>query len=249
MKRVLLFAAILLIAGGCATKKINYDKLQDRNGLLYMVNNDEPFTGEIVSYRNGKIELEGNVKDGLKEGLWIYYYPNGQKKMEGIYKDGLKEGTWTYWQENGMQENLEKYKLGTKLGNDVETTDGSISGGDQNTEESATGENTDNQIKGNLGSQKKTSNTKSTSGTGGTIGGDQTTTKKKETKPRPVEWSQLTGGPVKYYRGTPYTGPVVKYYREGTRGKYIDGYFKNGHRSGKWTYYHRDGRVKDIKYY
>ncbi|MBL7138216.1 MAG: hypothetical protein ISS17_05545 [Bacteroidales bacterium] len=217
MKKILFLAGIILIISSCATKKVNFDQLQDRNGLFYMVNDKEPFTGEIVSYVAGKVEFEGTVKNGLKEDLWIYYYPNGQKKMEGIYKDGLKEGTWTYWAENGEQDDQEVYKLGTRLGNE--------------------------------GSEPQSKS--SDSSLGGTIGSESTPEVKKEEppKPRPLNWDKLAGGPVKYYQGQPYTGPVVKYYKEGSRGKYLDGYFTNGYRSGKWTYYDRAGKVKDIKYY
>ncbi|NQV02988.1 MAG: hypothetical protein HQ542_10100 [Bacteroidia bacterium] len=34
-------------------------------GLFYLVNDKEPFTGEIISYVAGKVEFEGEVKNGL----------------------------------------------------------------------------------------------------------------------------------------------------------------------------------------
>jgi uncharacterized protein len=226
MKQILLFVGILLIAGACATKKINFDQLQERNGLLFMVNDDEPFTGEIQSYSNGKVVLEGNVKNGLKEGLWISYYPNGQKKTEGLYKDGLKEGTWTYWSENGVQENLEMYKVGTKLGGDAEgKTDEGISGDIQTTTPPE--------------------------GVSGTVGTTPVVVEKEVEKPKPINYNQLVRAPnhVMFYQGKPYTGSFIKYYREGSKGKAIFGYFTNGQPSGKWTYYHRDGKIKEYKYH
>lgn len=240
MKKLFVLAGIVLLLGSCATKKVNFDQLQDRNGLFYLVNDKEPFTGEIVSYVAGKVEFEGEVKNGLKEGLWIYYYANGQKEMEGVYKDGLKEGTWSYWAENGEQDDQEVYKLGNRLGHEGARPDEEgLSGG---TEMGSTHE-----------AQEATQAETKSSGTslGGTIGGGSAETKKAEEpqKPKAVNWDNLTGGPVKYYQGRPYTGPVVKWYKEGARGKYIDGYFTNGYRTGKWTFYDRAGRVKDIKYY
>ncbi len=242
MKKILFFAGIILIVSSCAMEKVHFDQLQNRDGLYYMVNDKEPFSGEIVSYEEGKIELEGNVQNGLKDGLWIYYYPNGQKKAEGMYKDGLKEGTWSYWAENGEQANKKIYKRGNKLQNTEETIqiemksdDGSegtitIKGDDGTTEGTITIEGDDITIK-----------VKEDKGSA--------TVKKKSTEPKAVNWSQLTGGHVKSYKGKPYTGPVVKYYKEGNKGKYLYGYFTNGRRSGKWTYYHRDGSVKDTKNY
>lgn len=211
MKKVILFSGIILVFSSCATKKVNFDQLQDRNGLFYMVNDNEPFTGEIISYVSGKVEFEGEVKNGLKEGLWIYYYANGQKEMEGMYKDGLKEGTWSYWAENGEQEDQAVFKLGNQLGH-----------------EGPRPADHDKSVQPEQTQQPEIA---------------------RPAEPKPVNWDMLTGGPVKYYLGRPYTGPVVKWYKEGAKGKYIDGYFTNGYRSGKWTFYDRAGRVKDIKYY
>ncbi|MBN1198244.1 MAG: hypothetical protein JXA23_02750 [Bacteroidales bacterium] len=236
MKKILLFAGILLIAGACATKKINFDQLQERNGLLYMVNDDEPFTGEIQSYANGRVEMEGNVRNGLKEGLWIYYYPNGQKQMEGIYKDGLKEGTWTYWTDNGVQENIELYKLGTRLSGGEAVTDDEMSEGLQGEVDQELQSGSKGEISGNLSGGEKQSE-------------PAPVVKEEKPKPQPVNYDWLTKGPVKMYQGRPYTGAFIKYYKEGSKGKYIYGYFTNGRPSGKWTYYHRDGRVKEYKYY
>jgi len=228
MKKIFFFTGIILVISSCVMKKINFDQLQNRDGLFYMVNDKEPFTGEIVSYLQGKVEFEGNVQNGLKEGLWIYYYTNGQKMKEGVYKDGLKEGTWTYWAENGEMDETEAYKVGTKLGNEEGLNNRDKSFGED--QENPTGEGitpTNKEDEKNLS---------------GKIG-------KEKPAPKAVNWKHLTGGPVKYYQGKPYTGPVIKYYLEGARGKYIYGHFTNGRRSGKWTFYYRDGRVKDIKYY
>jgi len=228
MKKLLFFVGIVLILTSCATKTIHFDQLQERNGLFYLVNDNEPFNGEIVSYSAGKVEFEGEVRNGLMEGLWIYYYPNGQKQAEGLYKDGLKEGTWTYWAINGEQENQEVYKMGTQLGTKLQETETS-------------GEPASEGLSGEITSPGTA--TPSASAT------QETKEVQEPKKPKPVNWDHLTGGPIKYYKGTPYTGPFVKYYKEGNRGVYLEGSFTNGHRSGKWTYYFRDGKVKDIKYY
>ena len=119
MKRTLFYAGILmLILGACSSEKMNFNKLQDRNGLFYLVNEDKPFSGEVVAYVGGKVEFEGTIEKGLRTGLWTYYYPNGQKKMEGMYNEGLKDGTWTYWKENGTQELVEVYKYGKLMTNE-----------------------------------------------------------------------------------------------------------------------------------
>ena len=49
-------------------------------------------------------------KDGtyLNEGHYRQYYDNGKIAIEGQFKDGKKEGIWTQYDEKG-EANLEKY--------------------------------------------------------------------------------------------------------------------------------------------
>lgn len=219
MKKVFLFGLLLALAG-CAAKKVNFDQLQDRNGLYYLVNDDKPFSGQVVSYVAGKVEFEGEIENGLKEGTWTYYYGSGQKKMQGAFSDGLKEGTWNYWKENGQPEVVEIYKMGKRLGND-----------------------------GNPEPEVKQDSAQVVSPVTEAKPELKPDPEKKEQpkKPRPLEWERLRGGPIKYLDGVPYTGFIVKHFREG--GLELEGYFKYGRRSGKWTFYDRLGNTKDVRYY
>ena len=122
MKKILFVSVILTILVACSSERVNFSQLQDRTGMFYLVNSDKPFSGEVVSYANGKIEFEGKIEKGLREGTWTSYYTNGQKKMAGNYKEGVKEGTWTYWKDNGTQEGLEVYKYGKLLSNEGTVT-------------------------------------------------------------------------------------------------------------------------------
>jgi antitoxin component YwqK of YwqJK toxin-antitoxin module len=122
MKKILLVTVILTILVACSSERVNFSQLQDRNGMFYLVNSDKPFSGEVVSYANGRIEFEGKIEKGLREATWTSYYPNGQKKMAGNYKEGVKEGTWTYWKDNGTQEGIEMYKYGKLLSNEGTVT-------------------------------------------------------------------------------------------------------------------------------
>lgn len=232
MKKTI-YAALLVLLFSCSTKVVDFDQLQDRNGLYFLVNDEKPFTGEVASYISGKLEFEGAVKNGLKDGPWNYYYPSGQKKIAGIYTDGLKEGTWTYWKENGTQESIEIYKLGQRLGNE-----GSPAG------EAAKTDSTPPAAAPEPPSAKPAETKTNASKQGAT---QQKQTKTEPKKPEPVVWERLRGAAVKSLDGIPYTGPVVKYFREG--GKELDGEFQYGHRHGKWVFYDRYGNIKDVRYY
>jgi hypothetical protein len=49
-------------------------------------------------------ELPENLVESFQQGEYLYmkhYYPNGQVKMEGNEKDGKREGKWVSWYEDG----------------------------------------------------------------------------------------------------------------------------------------------------
>jgi antitoxin component YwqK of YwqJK toxin-antitoxin module len=223
MQKNLLMTGILVFLFACASEKVNFSQLQDRNGVYYLINKDKPFTGDVVQYNNGKVEMEGRIENGLREGMWVTSYPSGQKKMEGNYKEGLKDGTWTYWSENGQQQAQEMYKYGKLLSNEGTLNDTVASDTVVPVEKAVVSHRPAKPAAVNAPAPKV------------------------ERKQAPVEWSNLKGGPVKYYNGVPYTGPVVKYQRNGL--KELDGYFEGGKRSGRWTFYDIHGNVKYDKFY
>ena len=188
MKKILLITGILVILMACSSERMNFNQLQDRNGMFYMVNSDKPFSGDVVSYANGKVEFEGKIQKGLREATWIYYHPNGQKKMEGNYKEGVKDGTWTYWKDNGQQEGIEMYKFGKLL-----SSEGVVP--TQQVPDTAT-KVVSKQAPPEMPPPPPP---------------------KVEKKQQAVTWDKLRGGPVKFLDGVPYTGPVVKYQKNGLK--------------------------------
>ena len=83
---ILVVAIVSALLSGCGSTVC---EVQDRNGVVYVPNQEEPFTGKrLCHYENGQKELEGYYKDGKKDGKWIYWYENGQVKSEDYYKDG-----------------------------------------------------------------------------------------------------------------------------------------------------------------
>jgi hypothetical protein len=79
----------------------------------------------IIKYDNGKVKMQGNSKNGSRDGEWksffpngqlqsdefftagkpdgkvIVYYENGKKMYEGENSNGELKGVWTYWDEKG----------------------------------------------------------------------------------------------------------------------------------------------------
>jgi antitoxin component YwqK of YwqJK toxin-antitoxin module len=74
MKKIsafILAISFLIFIGGCSEKTTEKttSEIQERNGLAYAINENEPFTGVHKAF-----------------------YPNGQKKRESYYKDGKSNG-------------------------------------------------------------------------------------------------------------------------------------------------------------
>ena len=120
---VLLFAALLV--AGCGEKSssdspeplihdadverllkeaVDFDSLEEREGLAYQPNESEPYSGWAKSmYDSGQVKGLGQFKDGKEDGLKTIWHENGQKQVEGTYKDDKQDGLSTGWHENGQK--------------------------------------------------------------------------------------------------------------------------------------------------
>jgi len=161
---------------------------------------------------------------------------NDTKMLEGAFKDGLRTGEWVYYYSNGQVQTAGTFIDGVKDGRwPVYKENGEVDyfevfrfgnliaggAGDQGKEEEVVEEKEEKEEKEEV---------------------------KEESKVQFVDWERLRGGSRKNLNGIPYTGGVIKYYKN-TRDRELVGYFTNGYRSGKWTYYHKNGRIKDVRYY
>lgn len=55
----------------------------------------KPYTGGIAKYEHdGKVNIEGNLKNGIMDGAWKMYYKSGGLNMEGTMNNGLETGWW-----------------------------------------------------------------------------------------------------------------------------------------------------------
>jgi antitoxin component YwqK of YwqJK toxin-antitoxin module len=72
--------------------------------------------GVIIFYHpTGYTEEKGNYKLGKKDGLWTQYSASGKILGEAYYKDGLKDGIWTIWDEQGIKRYHMVYSMGKKV--------------------------------------------------------------------------------------------------------------------------------------
>ena len=93
MKTKILFITSLVLIVGCSKQQpVNYETLIDRGGLLYEVNGQEPFSGEVFDL-----------------------YSDGKKNFSGFIEYGKLVNTWNYWTQDGSEYNgtikvLNKFK-------------------------------------------------------------------------------------------------------------------------------------------
>lgn len=68
---------LLLLFSSCFGRESwNITVLVDRGGIKYSPTSSHPYDGEVFDlYENGEISFEGQYKDGLKSGKWVYYHP------------------------------------------------------------------------------------------------------------------------------------------------------------------------------
>ena len=57
----------------------------------------------IEYYKNGKIKIQGMMKDGNREGVWKSWYEDGTPWSETTFIEGKKNGKTTTWYENGKK--------------------------------------------------------------------------------------------------------------------------------------------------
>ncbi|HBJ78959.1 toxin-antitoxin system YwqK family antitoxin [Fusobacterium sp.] len=112
MKKVIFILVILLLTS-CYKKRIeDISKQEIRDGIVYVVNEDKPYSGVFIEkyekdkfyvmqdkngenksyYKGGKVRKEITYKNGIKDGIEKIYYPNNQLMLEIAYKKGEKEG-------------------------------------------------------------------------------------------------------------------------------------------------------------
>ena len=100
---------------------VNWDELDERgefpNFIYFIKGSDTLYTGKTYElHRKGHKWIEGNYKDGKKDGLEVWWYDNGQKMSERNYKDGKQNGLMVGWHDNGQKYTEINFKDGKRDG-------------------------------------------------------------------------------------------------------------------------------------
>ncbi|MCK9611354.1 MAG: DUF3352 domain-containing protein [Bacteroidales bacterium] len=98
------------MANGIAFFYFDDDKQTTRVEATFV---DDEITGKYREfYENGNRKALLNFEKGIPEGDAEFYYDSGVIKIEGQYKNGVKEGKWKHYNETGELITKEKWKKG-----------------------------------------------------------------------------------------------------------------------------------------
>lgn len=108
MKKIIFIILTFLFFVSCKEKVVDASNLQDRNGVFYVINGKEPFTGKGVEYYDdGQIKAEVRFKNGIRYGTGFMYYENGVINYEFFYdKKGNEERVKIYTEKGELIEEL-----------------------------------------------------------------------------------------------------------------------------------------------
>ncbi|MBR1517485.1 MAG: hypothetical protein IJ620_05020 [Bacteroidales bacterium] len=67
-------------------------------------------------YSNCTLRSLGQLKDGQRDGHWVFYHPSGQIQTEADFVDGKQHGNYTVYRENGLPYYRGTYSHGQRVG-------------------------------------------------------------------------------------------------------------------------------------
>jgi MORN repeat variant len=93
---------MLLALIGCKNEISERDTVV-RDGLLYKISDEHPFTGVVTGRSRDRdsralYRFEKEYKEGIQDGMTSFWYPNGKLESKATYADGDINGFLiTYW--------------------------------------------------------------------------------------------------------------------------------------------------------
>ena len=113
MKKIELIIIIIVFFISCNKKQINFNELEERNGVYYEIEKQKPFTGKSREYyKSGQLQEEGTFKNGILEGPYKKYYTNGKLYSKVTYKNNKLDGLLKRYYMEGQLWEEETYENG-----------------------------------------------------------------------------------------------------------------------------------------
>jgi hypothetical protein len=97
------FAILMCLAFISCTREVDERNTVERDGLLYEMGAEHPFSGTVLGrgregYRTEAYDFKKEYKNGLLDGDTVFLYPNGKLESKISYKKGAINGfMMRYW--------------------------------------------------------------------------------------------------------------------------------------------------------
>ncbi len=97
---------VLFVSFVSCTQEVQERQTVERNGLLYKMGEDRPFTGIVIGrgredYRRTAYDFRKGYKKGVLDGETVFLYPNGKLESKIPYKNGVVSGFMVRYWPNG----------------------------------------------------------------------------------------------------------------------------------------------------
>lgn len=103
MKSIILIISICILTGCNTDNSVSSDQLENRDGLFYLIESNELYTGKITNYHeNGQVQVTAFLINGIADGVETQWWPNEVKRSVTPYVKGKKEGTRQKWNDSGI---------------------------------------------------------------------------------------------------------------------------------------------------
>jgi antitoxin component YwqK of YwqJK toxin-antitoxin module len=110
-----LLALATIFGMTCYSQVVSCDKLEDRDGVMYLKGESNPYTGKCETNNSNKIKiLETDYKNGKANGKETVWDGKGNKYSETSFIEGKFNGIYRQWFDNGQLE-IEKMYLNDKM--------------------------------------------------------------------------------------------------------------------------------------
>lgn len=95
---------LFLATAGCAGTPATPDRVEDRDGVVYELSTDAPFTGvlETPYPDSDRLLARTRYRDGLKHGVSEGFDEDGRRVVQEEFVEGERHGDRLEWWENGQ---------------------------------------------------------------------------------------------------------------------------------------------------
>lgn len=86
--------------------------------IIWTIFNSQSRKKENLNYEDGSSIRTGETKNGMNNGLWVWYYKNGKVQLSGNFIEGEREGIWKTFDSLGVITSSSNY-VDNKLNGDL----------------------------------------------------------------------------------------------------------------------------------